>query len=301
MKKKNMSFFDKLITETKEKLKSMDIDDVTILIRRVFIVITLWFIVILFLNKMWRYINDGIKSEKGEEIQQEGEVKEDKIQKLDTYYSIKNNQVYFKQLKIEKADVASFKSLGSKYAKDINHAYYKGEIIENVSPEYFTTIENDINQEKGLIVNSDNLLTFLEYRPNRLFLMNDIGGILQAYANVKGNLKWASENSMWKFKEDLPTLEKYKRSQDIPQQQRAKFAVIFLYIKIIKNTESDEIKMKMAMTQLRKFIEEGNIEDLPKEIQNKDMETLKGDIATDKYCMYIDGELFTCFLDKIFK
>ncbi len=227
--------------------------------------------------------------------------KEDKIQKLDTYYSIKNNQVYFKQLKIEKADVASFKILGSKYAKDINHAYYKWEIIENVIAEDFTTLENDLSEEKWLIVNSDNLLTFLEYRPNRLFLMNNIEDVLQSYSNVKWNLKWASENSMWKFKEDLPTLEKYKRSQEIPQQQRAKFAVIFLYIKIIKNTESDKIKMKTAMTQLRKFMEESKIEDLPKEIQNKEIKTIKWDVAADKYCIYLDGKLFTCFLDKIFK
>lgn len=76
---------------------------------------------------------------------------------------------------------------------------------------------------------------------------------------------------MRKFRKDISVLDTYKRGQNIPQNQRAKFAVIFLYIKIIKNLESDKIKMKMALTELRKFIQETNRRDLKDELNVSDI------------------------------
>ena len=58
-------------------------------------------------------------------------------------------------------------------------------------------------------------------------------------------------------------------------EQRAKFAIMFLYIKIAKSMHNSEISMKVALNELKYFLENFDEDDLKNEIEDKDMNKIR--------------------------
>jgi len=223
-------------------------------------------------------------------------------EKLDNFYSIEKNwDIYYNDTIIENTDKESFKALWDKYAKDKNNVYYEWNIVENAQSDKFYVIDTKGTYElKWTIVTSKNLLEHLKVKENREFLMTTIAWVTNKNINVKEELKIASIYSMNTFKNDYETLNKLQRWDKITDIQKAKFGVIFLYIKIIKNLESDKIRMSTAKAELKYFVEHSD-----EILKTYWTETTKPDIIKwnlwyDEYCIYQDGNLFGCFLNKIF-
>ena len=75
----------------------------------------------------------------------------DIAQNLGDYYSINKGKVYYRDEKIENADIMSFKVLNEDYAKDKNHVYSGNEVIDPSpllgkikNPETFEFLPNGI-------------------------------------------------------------------------------------------------------------------------------------------------------------
>ena len=74
----------------------------------------------------------------------------DIAQNLGDYYSINKGKVYYRDEKIENADIMSFKVLNEDYAKDKNHIYRGSEVIDSSlsgkikDPETFEFLPNGI-------------------------------------------------------------------------------------------------------------------------------------------------------------
>ena len=94
----------------------------------------------------------------------------------------------------------------------------------------------------------------LEKKENRKFLMTTIASVTNKNVNVKSELTQASVYSMENLKKDFKELEQLQRGDKMTDVQRAKFGVIFLYIKLIKSLESDKIRMSMAKEELSYFL-----------------------------------------------
>ena len=84
---------------------------------------------------------------------------------------------------------------------------------------------------------------------------------------------------------------------EMTDEQRAKFAIMFLYIKIIKNYNNDQATMERALEELKFFLENFDKKDLVKE---KNLKKIKWDLGIDNDCLYVNGELYACFLDNLF-
>lgn len=219
----------------------------------------------------------------------------------DYYYNAKENTIYYKKLAIKNTDRKSFKVLAKGYAKDKNWVYYKGILIPNLETDKFKVIkENGSHRLTGLIVTSKNLLEYLKIKKNRIFLMTTIASITNKNQNVKDELTQSSVYAMDWFKSDFNELNTLQRWDDMTDLQRAKFGVIFLYIKIIKSLETDQIRMSKAKKELQYFINHSDeiLKTYGPEQNKKD--TLQWDIGYDQYCVYKDWELFACFLNEIF-
>ena len=216
-------------------------------------------------------------------------------------YNTKDQKIYYKDDPLNNADKASFSVLWKEYAEDKNTVYYKGIAMTNVETDKFKVIDQKGDHKlTGIIVNSKNLLKHLEVKKNREFLMTTIASITNKNQNVKDELKESSIYAMNSFKDDFDELNELQRWDDMTDVQRAKFWVIFLYIKIIKSLESDQIRMSKAKEELRYFIEHSD--EILKEYWAEEQQktSLQGDIGYDQYCVYLDGELFACFLNEIF-
>jgi hypothetical protein len=58
-------------------------------------------------------------------------------------------------------------------------------------------------------------------------------------------------------------------------EQRAKFAIMFLYIKITKAQNNNKINMQKALSELKIFLENFDENNLSKEIYDKNLNNLK--------------------------
>jgi len=58
-------------------------------------------------------------------------------------------------------------------------------------------------------------------------------------------------------------------------EQRAKFAIMFLYIKIVKKYSNNQATMEKALTELKTFLENFDENDLKKEIDDKELNRIK--------------------------
>lgn len=229
--------------------------------------------------------------------------KNDNVLVLDKYYSIDtgNAVVYYMKDNIKNANALSFESLDKGYAKDINNVYYKWEKVVSVNPKEFNVIDQSGNYDlDGIIVNSENLLNLLENRTNRLFLMNHLSNVLKESENSKSELYNASTNAMYNFRTQYNELRNLWWKSEIKDSQRAKYAVMFLYVKLTQQLRSGQITMDKAIQEFGKFLEDIDPQDLKEELSNEGWYTVKGNIGYDNYCLYVDGKLHTCFLNKIF-
>ena len=152
----------------------------------------------------------------------------------------------------------------------------------------------------GTLVNSDNLLLAFQNYNTRLAMMNTIDDIILNEKNVTSVLKDSSENGMYKIKSDYKKLSQYTRKEQwvLTPEQKAKFAVVYLYVKIVKNAKWT-VYMEQALNELKEFIENFDPSKLKAEVTNKNFK-LRWDIWMDKHCIFLDGQLYACFLDEIF-
>ncbi len=216
-------------------------------------------------------------------------------------YNNKEQRIYYKDTALQQADKNSFEVLWKEYAKDKYHVYYQWQILAGVEPDQFKVIQDKGKYKlTGIVVNSKNLLNYLKIRQNREFLMTTIASITNKNINVKSELTQSSVYAMDGFKEDFNELNQLQRWENMTPLQRAKFWVIFLYIKLIKSLRTDEIRMSKAKKELQYFIE--HHDKILKEYgPEKEKETsLQWNLGYDEYCIYTDGKLSTCFLNKIF-
>lgn len=65
-----------------------------------------------------------------------------------TIYSKDKNSIYFKEIKINDVNFATFSPIDGTYAKDINNVYYLGRKIEYADPNGFTVINNQYSFSK---------------------------------------------------------------------------------------------------------------------------------------------------------
>lgn len=191
-------------------------------------------------------------------------------------------------------------NIWNNYSIDGNNVLYKWEIVKFANSKTFKITDKDnIN---GTIVNSNNLLKIFADYETRVYLMKNIDSIIDEKENVTNELKNSSENGMYKMINDYKELSQYKRNDryDMTNQQRAKFAMMFLYIKIIKKQSNDKVSMSKALNELKTFLENFDKNDLKKEVEDKELNKIKWDIWIDDNCMYVNGELYACFLDELF-
>lgn len=197
----------------------------------------------------------------------------------------------------------------SEYEISKNKVYYKWDEVLFADADSFKVLdENEIKRIDVNLINSSNLLAvFADYK-TRLVMMKQIDGIIKDEKNVTRELFKSSEQWMYKMENDYDNLSKFTRRDryDMTNEQRAKFAIMFLYIKIIKSKKNSEINMKTALYELKSFLENMDKDKLEKEsIEDENdkwyLQKIKWDWAMDKHCMYIDWELYACILDDLFK
>lgn len=197
----------------------------------------------------------------------------------------------------------NMQDLWKNYATTWDKIYYKWNLLESVDANTFYVLDKDMEYTaNGSVINSDNLLKIFSISERRLGLMHEIDDIIENEINVTDQLKWASENGMYKIKNEYNTLSKLDRGDryNMTEWQRAKFAIMFLYVKIVKAYSNDKVQMKLALNELKHFIENFDKNILRDEKTDKGLNGIKWDIAMDDHCIYVDGELYACFLDKIF-
>lgn len=229
--------------------------------------------------------------------------------------------ILFKILKINKGDIvvdsngtglvidwndvedSTFENLWNNYSKEWNNIYYKWDIIAFVDTQTFKVLENDeVKNIAWMLINSNNLLKIFASYDTRNMLMKNIDQIIKKEENVTDQLKKSSENGMYKMKNEYDILSEFDRGDryDMTNQQRAKFAMMFLYIKIIKKQSNDKVSMSKALNELKTFLENFDKNDLKKEVEDKELNKIKWDIWIDNDCLYVNGELYACFLDELF-
>jgi len=191
-------------------------------------------------------------------------------------------------------------NLGKHYESQSWQIMYKWEIVKFADSKTFKVInKNEINQS---VINSNNLLKIFADYETRVYLMKNIDNIIKNKENVTDQLKKSSENGMYKMKNEYNILSEFDRGDryDMTNEQRAKFAIMFLYIKIVKAHSNDRITTKKALNELKIFLENFNENDLKKEVEAKGLDRIKWDLWIDNDCLYVNGELYACFLDGLF-
>lgn len=192
------------------------------------------------------------------------------------------------------------KDLWNNYSNDWKTILYKGNIVKFADFKNFKTIsKNDID---GKVINSNNLLKIFANYETRVGLMKNIDSIINEKENITNELKNSSENGMYKMKKEHKDLSQFDRNDryNMTDEQRAKFAIMFLYIKIIKKQSNDKVSMDKALSELRIFLENFDKNDLKEEVEDREINKIKWDIWIDNDCLYVNGELYACFLDGLF-
>ena len=190
--------------------------------------------------------------------------------------------------------------LWNNYSLDNINILYKWEIVEFADPKNFRVINK--SEIDGTVINSINLLKIFADYKTRVSLMKNIDSIIKNKENVTNELKKSSENGMYKMKNDYDELSQYNRNDryNMTNEQRAKFAIMFLYIKIIKKQNNNKATMSKALNELKIFLENFDRNDLEKEVTEKKLNRIKWDLWVDNNCLYVNGEVYACFLDELF-
>jgi hypothetical protein len=110
---------------------------------------------------------------------------------------------------------------------------------------------------------------FADY-DTRVLMMKQIDNIIAKEKNATMELKFASENGMYKIENEYTPLSQFDRNDryEMTDEQRAKFAIMFLYVKIAKSMSNDEISMEVALKQLKEFLKYFDESNLKKEVSN---------------------------------
>jgi len=249
------------------------LDKILLILRRVFLILFIFLIVRIILFKILK-INDNKKLDNNDVARVETwDVLDEDLQK---------NQFW------------------DNYSTDGKNILYKWEILKFADPKTFKVInKNEINQS---VINSNNLLRIFADYETRVSLMKNIDQIIKEKENVTDQLKKSSENGMYKMKNEYNILSEFDRGDryDMTNEQRAKFAIMFLYIKIVKAHSNDRITTKKALNELKIFLENFDKNDLKKEVEAKGLDRIKWDLWIDNDCLYVNGELYACFLDGLF-
>ena len=268
------------MSESREYL----IDRIELFLRRTLIILALFFILYLIIFK---WIGIGKKSTKvglNEDVAYSAVKSYDK-KNLSNIIATWNSQI----------------ELWSHYTSDWKNIYYRWELVKFVNADEFVVMKkNEVKEISGTLINSDNLLLAFQDYDTRLAMMNTIDDIILNEKNVTSTLKDSSENGMYKMKSDYDSLSKYtwKNHSVLTPEQKAKFAIVYLYVKIIKNSEWT-VYMEQALAELKDFLENFDSKKLKSEVTDKNIR-LKGNIGMDKHCIFVDWQLYACFLDEIF-
>jgi len=227
--------------------------------------------------------------------------KETEISENWYFIDTKNQKIYYDKKEILWIDFSTFKDLWNNYSKDKNKVYYKWTSLKNIETDKFQVISQNWDYKLSWIIStSKNLINHLQNKENRVFLMTTIASVSNKNQNVKEELLKSSVFAINNFKSEYENLNNLQRWDEMTDLERAKFWVIFLYIKLMKQRESDEIRMSKAKEELKYFIQNSD-----KILQNywteqEKWNTIKWDIWYDEYCIYNNWELYWCFLNKIF-
>ena len=198
-------------------------------------------------------------------------------------------------------DTDGLTNLWANYETDGKNIFYKWELVNFVNANNFVVLDKkETKRINGTLINSDNLLSAFQDYDTRLTMMNTIDDIILNEKNVTSVLKDSSENGMYKIKSDYENLSEYTRKEQwiLTPEQKAKFAVVYLYVKVAKNAEWT-VYMEQALNELKEFLENFDPSKLKTEITNKNFR-VKWDIWMDKHCIFLDWKLYACFLDEIF-
>ncbi|MBI2451241.1 MAG: DKNYY domain-containing protein [Parcubacteria group bacterium] len=74
------------------------------------------------------------------------------------FFKIRNNIVYYHDLKVEGADVSTFQELKDEYAKDKNTFYYKSKAINNIDANSFVLVGNGFAKDKNHVFFGNEIL-----------------------------------------------------------------------------------------------------------------------------------------------
>ena len=222
-----------------------------------------------------------------------------KILKINDNKKVDNDMVEIETWVVTGNDLPK-DQLWSNYSTDGKNILYKWEIVKFTDPKTFKVINKD--EIDGTVINSNNLLKIFANYETRLYLMKNIDTIIRNKEHVTNELKNSSENGMYKMKNDYKELSQYKRNDryEMTDEQRAKFAMMFLYIKIIKKQSNNKATMSKALNELKIFLENFDKKDLWDEVSEKKLNRIKWDLWIDDDCLYLNGELYACFLDELF-
>jgi len=249
------------------------LDKMLLILRRVFLILFIFLIIRIILFKILK-INDNKKLDNNDIVEIETWLVIDE--------EIQNNQIW------------------NNYSIDGKNILYKWEIVKFADPKSFRVIiKNEID---GTVINSNNLLKIFADYETRVSLMRNIDKIIDNKENVTNELKNSSENGMYKMKNEYDVLSQFDwwDRYEMTNEQRAKFAIMFLYIKIIKKQSNDKATMSKALSELKIFLENFDKKDLVQEVTDKSLNKIKWDLWIDEDCLYVNGELYACFLDELF-
>ena len=218
------------------------LDKILLIVRRLFLILFIWLIIWIILFKIiWinkdngLIINwDNISNKTSNKINSSG---------INKYNSKINN---------DKINNNELIDLWKNYSKDQRHIYYKWKAINFVDLDKFYVITKDGRYTaQWTVINSQNLLNIFGSYEIRVSMMKQIDQIIKNEKNVTNELKWASENWLYKMKKEYNSLSKFKRKDryEMTNEQRAKFAIMYLYIKIAKSSHWT-VSMDTALKQL---------------------------------------------------
>lgn len=260
------------------------LDKLLLIFRRLFFILFILFVLRIFLFKIFKINKNETKDVNWEVVNENIETE------------VENVETEAKNVELEDKDWK--KDLWKSYSIDGNNVLYEWEIIKFADAKSFKVIDKKDLEWKDAI-NSDNLLEIFADYDTRVILMKNIDNIIKNKENVTLELKNSSENWMYKMRKEYDQLAQFDRwdRYEMTNEQRAKFAIMFLYIKIIKKYSNNQATMEKALEELKIFLENFDKKDLVKE---RSLRKARWDLWVDNDCLYVDGELYACFLDDLF-
>jgi hypothetical protein len=202
-------------------------------------------------------------------------------------------------------DEATYQDLWGGYGKDKSFVYYQRKAIKYLEPKDIRFVSGWWAIEWEIITPSS-LQKQFEKKENRVILMYQLDDIFAQHPDLAEEMKQASAVAIHLFKWERDVLAWYTRGDEIPETERAKFALLFLYTKYEESLSTSEVTMERAIVSLDEFIQtyknDANFRtEIEKSINHfNQVRALKGEgIATD-YCRYEQSVKKWCMTKTIF-